>query len=52
MKDEISEIVNSKISSLKETRRFFHNIPELGFREFKTSKEILRRLEDLGFEVE
>ncbi len=50
MKDEISEIINSKISSLKETRRFFHNIPELGFKEFKTSKEILRRLEDLGLE--
>ena len=52
MKDEISEIINSKITKLKETRRFFHNIPELGFKEFKTSKEILSRLENFGLEVE
>ncbi len=52
MKDEISEIVNSKITKLKETRRFFHNIPELGFKEFKTSKEIMSRLEKFGLEVE
>ncbi len=33
-------------------RREFHKIPEIGFKEFKTSEKIYKYLKDLGLEVE
>src|SRR6056297_2893117 len=33
-------------------RREFHKIPEMGFKEFKTSEKIYKYLKDLGLEVE
>lgn len=35
-----------------ENREFFHQIPELGFKEFKTSKYIFKKLKEYGFQVE
>lgn len=35
-----------------ENREFLHRIPELGFKEFKTSKYIFKKLKEYGYQVE
>ncbi|MEK9676088.1 MAG: amidohydrolase, partial [Chloroflexota bacterium] len=50
--DEINRLVSEHADALIETRRYFHQIPELGFQENETAGEIARRLEVAGLRVE
>ena len=52
MNDEIAAAASQIEEELIEARRWFHQHPELSNREVKTSEEIARRLEDMGYEVE
>lgn len=48
---EIFKRVNELKDELITLRRDFHRYPELGFKEFRTSKKIAKYLNDLGLEV-
>lgn len=48
---EIFKRINELKNELIKLRRDFHRYPELGFKEFRTSKKIARYLIDLGLEV-
>lgn len=47
----VKEIEQKYFPYLKSLRRDFHQYPELGFKEFRTSKIITEELSSLGFEV-
>jgi metal-dependent amidase/aminoacylase/carboxypeptidase family protein len=51
MDDAIREKIQSMGPWLTEIRRDFHMYPELGNREFRTSKKIQEILKDLGISV-
>ena len=44
-------VSESEIRELTDTRRFFHKIPELGFRERETATAIATRLREYGYSV-
>ena len=48
---EIFKRINELEDELIALRRDFHRYPELGFKEFRTSKKIVKYLVDLGLEV-
>lgn len=48
---EIFKRINELEDELIALRRDFHRYPELGFKEFRTSKKIIKYLIDLGLEV-
>lgn len=48
---EIFKRINELEDELIAIRRDFHRYPELGFKEFRTSKKIVKYLIDLGLEV-
>ncbi|MFZ7103299.1 MAG: M20 metallopeptidase family protein [Peptococcaceae bacterium] len=48
---DIRQEVNSHFAELVALRRDFHQHPELGFREYRTSEMIKKYLTDLGLEV-
>jgi amidohydrolase len=52
MNEEIAAVVAEIEPQLIEARRWFHQHPELSNREEKTSAEIARRLEAMGYEVQ
>lgn len=51
MYQEIKERAETLLPFLRETRRNFHQFPELGWLEVRTSSQIARYLADLGYEV-
>jgi len=51
-KSKIDELANTLEPKLIEWRRHFHQFPELGNREFKTSEKIAKHLQSLGMEVQ
>jgi len=51
MTQQIAAVAREIEPDLIETRRWFHQHPELSNREEKTSREIARRLEEMGYEV-
>ncbi|MEE8046081.1 MAG: M20 family metallopeptidase [Dehalococcoidia bacterium] len=50
--DAISDLVAARSAEIIKTRRYFHGIPELGFKENETAKAIADRLSAAGLEVE
>ena len=48
---EIFKRINELEDELIALRRDFHRYPELGFKEFETSKRIVKYLSDLGLEI-
>ena len=52
MSDQISDLVAARSAEIIETRRYFHGIPELGFKENETATAIADRLRAAGLEVE
>jgi len=48
---EIFKRINELKDELITLRRSFHRYPELGFKEFETSKRIVKYLSDLGLEI-
>jgi amidohydrolase len=52
MRQLIAQVTSEIEPQLIEARRWFHQHPELSNREVQTGKEIARRLEAMGYEVE
>jgi len=52
MTQQIAAVAQEIEPDLIEARRWFHQHPELSNREEKTGREIARRLEEMGYEVE
>ncbi len=52
LNDDIAAVASEIEPQLIETRRWFHQHPELSNRELMTSTEIARRLETMGYEVQ
>jgi amidohydrolase len=52
MRQLIAQVTSEIEPQLIEARRWFHQNPELSSREEKTGKEIARRLEAMGYEVQ
>ncbi len=48
--DALADEVAQRRERLIETRRYFHQRPELSFEEYETAAEIARRLRDLGLD--
>lgn len=44
-------LTQSEIDEMIKMRRYFHSNPELGFKEFNSSKVIAKKLKELGYEV-
>ena len=51
IKNNIYKIARNYLNYSIKLRRDFHQHPELGFQEFRTSKIISKKLENLGFDV-
>ena len=52
LNDDIKRLVESSFEDAVRFRNQFHENPELGYQEFKTSAAIAAYLEELGFEVQ
>ncbi|HDD64506.1 MAG TPA: hypothetical protein ENF61_00115, partial [Firmicutes bacterium] len=56
MENNIFEIIKEEVEKIKEEiinwRRFFHQYPELGFEEYKTSEKIQSLLKEFGIPFE